>query len=419
MSDKDLLSTVPGFYILTEDGELGYFEQGRWRLDVHFTSIFLQHNRSLLAAYLKERQDTGLDAHAVRIGVIGCPPDGGQKWGSRTLIFETAVVTNLYRVHGSRADELTEFQKRCRQQSIYRGMELLLEYRRDELQGVPIYCPVLFDRGTTLDRYAALLDRPPLPADAQTPVVEVLNLLAPIPVTLRHHPVLLQLIERIHGKIVDKNVRKSPALSLLAAPFQPDAVSPQELFRSARFISEAEDEALAPASANEEAPITATATEEAVGDAEIRARAMRVAAGVGIEKIASQVTPEVLKKFDRLRRLDDSRLAHLARRCRVYTASPGTLILKRGARDKGTLFLLDGELVLKAADKGKHVIDSGSRQARAPIAQLKPRMYSVRAHTRATFLWVQDACVEEASGLRPPAGHAVASHYRPHAANRD
>jgi hypothetical protein len=51
-------------------------------------------------------------------------------WGSECLFLEKHIVRRLYPVTGMTTDvDLTSFQRKNREKSIYRGMELFLEYK--------------------------------------------------------------------------------------------------------------------------------------------------------------------------------------------------------------------------------------------------------------------------------------------------
>ncbi len=178
-----LVPALSGFYVLTADGELGYRDSGgQFVHHADLSTALALYNQKFLAAYLDRPTETGM-----RLGIVYQPRER-RIWGSETLALETAVLKQLYGVSGRWIEELTEFQKRNREKSVYRGMELFLEHRNENFPDAAVYAPVLFDRHTTLDQYADLLDRPVHAGDARTPVIEVINLLGGIPVPKRNSP---------------------------------------------------------------------------------------------------------------------------------------------------------------------------------------------------------------------------------------
>ena len=96
------------------------------------------------------------------------------------------------------------------------------------------------------------------------------------------------------------------------------------------------------------------------------------------------------------------KLVRLAAQSFVYKVPPGPPLLERGPRDTWNFYLLEGSLQLLAADGMEKRIDSGTDTARNPVSSLKPRMYTVTALTRVTFLWIDDRLVEQIiQGISP------------------
>src|SRR5205809_141489 len=144
----DSLSNVVGLYLLTADGALGvYDEDKRFVVDRALTDALATHTRQLLASGLPNANGgdfrCGLIYHAIE----------SRAWNSDTLALEESVLREVYPVSGPPNQELTTFQKKNREKSIYRGIELLLEYRYERIRDEPVYCPILFDRGSTLGEY--------------------------------------------------------------------------------------------------------------------------------------------------------------------------------------------------------------------------------------------------------------------------
>lgn len=387
--NKNVLSSVSGFCFLTSQGRLGYYdEHGQWIPDAELNQAFGSFNLGFIQSYLSE-PDAGQESGPVRVAVICSSPER-KKWNSATLILETPILKSLFRVIGAKEeDKLTEFQKRSREMSVFRGMELLLEYRIDTYPGMPIYCPVLFDRNTTLDRYAAAFGRLPTEADATTPVIEVLNLLSVIPMKRRTSPTVSELIRRIHQRVVNKQMRSGPGFSVIGEVV--GEYCPVDPLMKNTGASPTWTEPAAPDVASR--PSAAAELERAPDVVDFD---LPPAKADGIEKLLQPIAPDLLCQFDRLCDLDRRQLAFLLPYCRMYRASPGARLLKRGSQDDNTIFLLQGEVELKAADGARRSIKAGTPEARRPIAQLKPRLYRVKAVTPVVFLQVKDVSIAQA-----------------------
>lgn len=381
----NMLSPVSGFYFLTPEGALGYYDDhGQWIPDADLNELFGGFNREFIQSYLRE-PDAGMENGPVRVAVI-CTPTERKKWNSATLILETPALKGLFRVIGAKPnDALTEFQKRNREMSAFRGMELLLEYRMETYPGMPIYCPVLFDRNTTLDRYAAAFGRAPVEADAVTPVIEVLNLLAAIPMKGRNTTAVSELTRRIHQRTINKQVRSGPGFTVagdVAGEYCPvDSLTNKV---DPIFVS---PEPLAPVMAVRQP--ARNVPPRAPGFVE--QGPPPVVGAAPIEKLMQPVAEELLRQFEPLRELDKHQLTILASYCRLYRAIPGARLLKRGSQDDMTIYLVQGEVELKAADGARRIVAAGTPEACRPIAQLKPRLYRVKARSHVVFLQMKDA----------------------------
>ena len=209
-----------GFYVLTPEGQLGFYDpNNNFVVDAKLTKAFGDYNMRYLMAYLGNPEHGNF-----RLALIHRTQEK-RPWGSDTLLLEKHIVRRLYPVTGMTTEvDLTAFQKKNREKSIYRGMELFLEYKDASNPGMPIYCPVLYDRGTTLDKYALNLDRQVTSADREIPVVEVINFLAAIPVGRRYAPEIGILKEKIYQSIVKKGMRKSSEFTLIRTMRTPHAL---------------------------------------------------------------------------------------------------------------------------------------------------------------------------------------------------
>lgn len=205
-----LLSGLTGICVLTPDGQLGHYNEHRmFVVNKRLTEALLKYTVKFLKKYQEDP-----NAGNLRLAVIG-QTDKARPWGTETLIMEEFVVRQLYAVSGQTTAELTSFQERNREKSVYRGMELLLEKREAAMPGIPIYCPVLYDRGTTLGNYRSLAHSDKYLSERNIPVIEVLNIVAPIPVNKRNTGAILDLIHNVHGRIIKKELRKTPGFEIV------------------------------------------------------------------------------------------------------------------------------------------------------------------------------------------------------------
>jgi hypothetical protein len=376
------IKSVPGligFYVLTSDGQLGAYDQdGEFVVDVKLTKAFADYNRRFLMTYLQSPEKGNF-----RLAIIHRTQEK-RPWGSETLLLEKNIVRRLYPMTGTTELDLTAFQKKNREKSIYRGMEIFLEYKDASTPDLPVYCPVLYDRGKTLDDYAATLDRPVTSADRETPVVEILNMLAGIPMGKRYTPEIGILKEKIYQGIVKKGMRKSAEFTLI-----------EDIRRNAVAArGEAVADPYADVDKRSERQVTLNSK---AGDPDAQHNDNALIRNIGSALVGHPEPAEsgTLKIFTRFRDLDHARLEALAERCLIYKVPPGTRLLERGTNDSWNLYLIDGTVELVAADGMPKTIEGGTPTASNPISCLKPRMYTVSALTRVAFLWIDDKLIEE------------------------
>lgn len=395
MSTIGTLPNLVGFYVLTPEGQLGYYDPDKkFVLDVKLTKAFADYNMRYLMAYLRNPEQGNF-----RLAIIHRTQEH-RPWGSYTLLLEKHIVRRLYPVTGmTRELDLTTFQKKNREKSIYRGMELFLEYKDTSTPDMPVYCPVLYDRSTTLDDYGPILDRSVTSVDRETPVVEVINMLAAIPLAKRFSPEIAALKEKISHGIVKKGMRKSDAFTLI-----------EDVRRDSQTITQTVRDNISNPYGGVDKRFERQVTLDSRAD-----NAKSGISGVGnydsalMHSIGSllvgkpePVDPMLLKNFSKFHDLDYDKLQALAAQSLVYKVPPGTQLTERGTRDTRNLYLLEGTVQLVAADGGVKRIDSGTATASNPISSLKPRMYTVTAVTRVAFLWIDDNLAEEIAHSKTP-----------------
>jgi len=368
MGEMEVLSPLRGLYQLTAQGALAFYNRaGEQVIDQELTALFQPYAMRLLVSYLRDPQ-ADVEGSPCRIAVLGNLPD--RRWRSMTLVLETPVLRRLYKVQQARRDEVTPFQRQNRQQSAYRGMQMLLEYKQDTQPGIPIYCPVLFDRRTTLAQYPDLLDHDPPAAPQDVPVFDVINLMLALPANMRTQAPVWALLRRIYQGIVERELRGSDKRDLSALL---EAHSTEFAGREPRRV---------------EGPFAALGARAGEGT---QAESTYPGADGIVTRVTQAIDPGALRHFQRLGALSLHELGQLAADAQVYSAPAGVELLKRDSTDDGTLYLLRGTVTLKAADGSIERIDGGSDKARSPIASLKPRKYDVWTLTPVHFLWVPDA----------------------------
>lgn len=105
-------------------------------------------------------------------------------------------------------------------------------------------------------------------------------------------------------------------------------------------------------------------------------------------------SPESLKQFQPLDRLDDVQLELLARSLSIHSAGKGTTLIQEGDAAFFSLYLLRGRLQLTSADGRVTEIDDSSSQSRSPIANLVPRRYTVKTVSTVDYLMVDGDLLE-------------------------
>lgn len=383
MSAIITFSNLVGLYVLTPDGQLGFYDQDKiFVQDSKLTKAFSEYNLRFLMAYLQNPEQGNF-----RLAIV-YRTKKDNPWGPDTLLLEKHIVRRLYPVTGTTASEdLTAFQKNNRKKSIYRGMELFLEYKDASSPELPVYCPVLYDRITALNSYAAILDRQMTAADRETPVVEIVNLLAAIPMAKRFAPEIRILKETLHQGIVKKSMRKSSEFTLI------------EDIRRNRHTTKRRltDDPYGQVDKRADRQVTLDALAESspgksdIADDSTSAKNI----GLSLDGRPMPADPLMLKSFTKFCDLDHKKLEAIAAQSLLYSVPSGTKLLERGTNDAWNLYLLEGTLQLIAADGVTKFIDGGTDNARNPISTLKPRMYAISALTRVAFLWIDDNLVEQ------------------------
>lgn len=373
------IQTLPdpsGLYVLTPKGTLGFYNENKeFTLDNELSVAFAEHIAGFLKTHLTD--PGGADS---RIAIIYNSSEK-KPWGHAMLFMEESVVRDLFPVTGVAggviAGKLTAFQERNRINSIYRGMEALLGYKTRS--NLAVYCPVLFDRHTKLDSYLPMLGREEREDDKHTPVLEVLNLVAGIPLSARNTPEIFELREKLHRGLVKSDLRADSGL----------AVVEHDTWRS----ETTQTVQYSPASSS--TPTAKSAASAAVGAymkdfTKLHITDRHEDIERWLAKPPRTIDLVTLRNFSDFRTQNDQQLIQFAGQCQVYQAPAGTRLLERGTRDNWNLFLVSGTLVLEPQDGARLTIEGKTEKALNRVALLKPRQYTVFTQTPATFLWIHD-----------------------------
>jgi HD-like signal output (HDOD) protein len=124
--------------------------------------------------------------------------------------------------------------------------------------------------------------------------------------------------------------------------------------------------------------------------------------------VSTSVTSKTLKNFDPIRSLDEAQLEELAQHARMEHVKRGAVLMERGTRDNWTVYLLEGQLELQAADGAVVVIEGGTAKARNPIARLQPRQYRVVSLSEADIVRLDNDRLETVFNGRSSGGYNVA-----------
>ncbi|MBI5612048.1 MAG: hypothetical protein HY942_03110 [Gammaproteobacteria bacterium] len=367
------IQTLPdpsGLYVLTTKGTLGFYNENKeFTLDTELSVAFAEHIAGFLKTYLTDPGEADS-----RIALIYNASEK-MPWGHAVLLMEASVVRDLYPVTGvatgGAAGKLTAFQERNRINSIYRGMEALLGYKAKS--NLAVYCPVLFDRHTKLDSYLSVLGREEHEDDKHTPVLEVLNLVANIPLLARNTSEILELREKLQKGLIKSDLRKDSGL----------AVVEHDTWRSNTTQTvQYSPKARAAANAAVNAPLK-DFTKLHITDRHEEVERW-------LAKPPRTIDLVTLRNFSDFRTRNEQQLIQFAAQCQIYQAPAGMRLLERGMKDNWNLFLVSGTLVLEPQDGARLTIEGKTEKALNRVALLKPRQYTVFTQTPVTFLWVHD-----------------------------
>ncbi len=107
--------------------------------------------------------------------------------------------------------------------------------------------------------------------------------------------------------------------------------------------------------------------------------------------------PKLLTQFIPFSECSPEELIVLADHSWVDSAKRGYVLAKEGVADEWDYYLMEGTLKLTAVDGKESFVMGGSRTARAPVAHLQPRRYTLSAMTPVTYLRVDASLLKNLS----------------------
>lgn len=366
----DIIHYPTGLYVLTAEGALGAFSvDQKFQIDREATDALQTAQMNL--ALLREQLTRG-DTERFRVAVIGRAPCA-RDWGDLSMFLEESVVRDLYPVSGLVAAGLTAFQKKNQEKSVYRGMELLLEYRRLQYPDTPVYCPVLFDRGLTLSNYRGISECV-MPENADARAVDVLNLVSVAPAAKHNAAMVAKIKARQHAALIHKEWRRAGQFEVVSMA-RGTSPSPSPLPGSYGKVEH-----------RNEQPIGLTEQ-----DGEELRLAQRLALTQQWQELAvPEAAAHTLRAYNHFQSLSPAALDLIASKALLFTARPGTRLLQQGTSTPWNLYLQEGQVQLASGDQMTRIVEAGTIAAKSAIAFLKPRKYTVTALTNTRFWWVHD-----------------------------
>lgn len=112
--------------------------------------------------------------------------------------------------------------------------------------------------------------------------------------------------------------------------------------------------------------------------------------------------PDALRKIPMLADLPPWQMEVVAEAVEPVYARKGALIVERGSDDGFTYFINNGEIELQAADGNNKTFTADGETGKTPIANLRPRLFGVKALTQVSGIRVPDIVLSAAgcSGQR-------------------
>ena len=120
--------------------------------------------------------------------------------------------------------------------------------------------------------------------------------------------------------------------------------------------------------------------------------------------------PPDVKSLRRLRPLamfNEEQLQSLANQLQVATAYKSDVLIKLGSTEKFSLFVLEGEITLKARDGKEKTVSYSANEELNPVAQLRPSLYEVCANGPVRYLKIDTHKLTEFANLTESGGEDI------------
>jgi hypothetical protein len=402
MSALSSFKRLGGQLMLGPRGELGHVSDAyTFQLDHELTRAFANYTVHYLKEYLANPDD-----HLFRVALVFHSKQP-HPWGSETLRLTDDVVRMIYPVNNIGSRELTSFQKKKRENSVHFGTELLLTYAMKDTPGMPIFLPILFDRGTTLMQYENFTSSTVMLTEPlDTPVLEVLNLVGPAMAARKNLDAFVALREQLERTLIKHDARRPVEMKIMESGHAPSVTTRPSVAPPPRVVAAAPT--APPPAPRPPTPFSGTGTTTAMSgsafnpDTNSKQWYNPALEDVTCEKLSQVLSLprayteiEQIRQFARFQGLSASQQSELMKSCPVYVAPSNVQLLDRGSSDQWNLYLLQGQIELTAADGEKKIVVGGSENARNAIAALKPRKFSVTSLTPVRFLWIHENMVAE------------------------
>ncbi|HEC12943.1 MAG TPA: HDOD domain-containing protein [Acidiferrobacteraceae bacterium] len=385
---SNLLLGLNGFYVLTGKGQLSLLDSTQGVVaDPQRSKQF----QDIIAQFLKLRA-AGAEDSGVLLGIV-YQASGKQAWRSPTLAFDLSVLHLLYPQPGRHSEGLTAFQKRNRFKSIYQGAELLLNHRNEGDPDVPIYCPLLMNPGRNLAAYSKWLGAETQDEVSQAPVLEMVNLLAPMSQAQRRDTQFKSLVHSIHTNVVKLDVRRESDLALVDDFFAASDGGVDvdvDWGVDKRVDSEGGIKDTGKGGSNTVKSETdhAPKTKPFIRVKPIKQGPDEVTI---VLTVGTHLDAEVLRQFDDFHTLSERQMDLLTAKASVRQTRVGQHIIEMNSSDRWNYYLIEGELELESDDNDNVTVSAGSLTSRHGIAHLVPRLYDVYTLTTVIILRVHDA----------------------------
>ena len=104
----------------------------------------------------------------------------------------------------------------------------------------------------------------------------------------------------------------------------------------------------------------------------------------------SRISPELLPDLFPLNYLTDNEKELFSNQVQWHSARAGKRLIELGSTDDRALYLLKGKLKLEAKDGHRHIVASGTEDAKRAISHLIPHWYNVTSVTAVEYFWVDN-----------------------------